>query len=135
MSLVECRLAKVIMSERHDRQVVVLQEKDGERRFPIIIGFPEVYAIHRAINDEPFPRPLTHELIGSILRSMDVTLERVVVNDLRGGTFYGRLILKQNGDTYDVDSRPSDAIALAAQMGAPIFVEEHVLDKASKDFE
>ncbi len=135
MPLVECRLAKVVMSENHERQAVVLEEKDGSRRFPILIGFFEVLAIHRFVNNEVPPRPLTHELIGNICRGLGVTIERVVINDLREMTFFARLVLKQNGKTFDVDSRPSDAIALAVQMDAPIFVEEEVIQKASQDFE
>ena len=135
MPPVECRLAKVVMSESHDRQIIVLQQKDGERQFPIIIGFFEVYAIHRFVNNEPPPRPLTHELIGNILSSLDVSVDRVVVNDLKDLTFYARIFLKQRDEVFEVDSRPSDAIAIAVQAGAPIFVEEHVLDQASRDFD
>ena len=134
MPLVECRLAKVVMSENHDRQVVILEEKDGSRKFPIIIGFFEVFAIHRFVNSEAPPRPLTHELIGNICRALGVTIERVIVNDLKDMTFYARLIMKKDGETYDVDSRPSDAIALAVQAGAPIFVEEAVIEKASQEY-
>jgi len=133
MALVECRLSKVVMSESHDRQVIVLEEVNGTRKFPILIGFFEVLAIHRFVSGEKPPRPLTHELIGNICRGLNVTLERVIINDLREMTFYARLILKQDGRTVDVDSRPSDAIALAVQMGAPVFVEEEVIEKASRD--
>jgi len=131
MALVECRLAKVVMSESHDRQVIVLQEVDGARQFPIIIGFFEVFAIHRFVNNNPVPRPLTHELIGNILNGLDVSIEKVIVNELKDMTFYARLILRQDGRTFDIDSRPSDAIALAVQAGAPIFVDEDVIQKAS----
>lgn len=133
MPLVECRLSKIIMSENQERQVIVLEQKDGERSFPIMIGFHEVWAIHRFVNEKPPPRPFTHELIGSILHALNVGVEHVVVSDLRDGTFYARLILKRDGEQYDVDSRPSDAIAVAVQMGAPIFVEEEVLNQASQD--
>ena len=131
MSLVECELVRVVMSEGHDQHVVMLKEKDGERTFPIVIGMFEVYAIHRTINERPPPRPMTHELFGSALDALGVTVERIIVNDLRDNTFYGRIILKQNGEAFELDSRPSDAIALAVQKGAPIFVEESVLARAS----
>jgi len=134
MPQVECRLAKIVMSENHDRQIVVLEQKDGSRKFPIIIGFFEVFAIHRFVNNETPPRPLTHELIGNICRGLDIQIEKIIINDLRDMTFFARLVLKQDGRSYEVDSRPSDAIALAAQMGAPIFVEEEVIAKASQDF-
>lgn len=133
MPPVECRLVKIVMSESHDHQVVVLREKDGSRQFQIVIGLFEVYAIHRFVNDERLPRPFTHELIGNILSDLDVTIDRVVICDLRDSTYYARLILKQNGRTFDIDSRPSDAIALAVQAGAPLFVEEAVLARAAED--
>jgi hypothetical protein len=132
MSLVECQLSRVVMSEGHDQHVVVLQEKDGDRKFPIIIGLFEVYAIHRTLNDRPPPRPMTHELLGDILRHLNVNVERVIINDLRHGTFFGRLILSREGETFDIDSRPSDAIAIAVQGEVPIFVEDHVLAEASQ---
>ena len=134
MSSVECELAKVIMSESHDHQVVILQQKGGERKFPIIIGFFEVYAIHRFVNNDVPARPLTHELIGSMLKTLDVSVDRIVVNDLKNRTFYARIVLQQQNKTFEVDSRPSDAIAIAVQTGAPIFVAEHVLEEASRDF-
>jgi hypothetical protein len=135
MAEVPCKLAKIVMSENHDRQIVVLEEEDGERRFPIIIGFFEVFAIHRFVNNEAPPRPLTHELIGNICRGLNIEVERIVVSELKDMTFYARLILSQDGHTYDVDSRPSDAIAIAMQMEAPIFVEEDVIERASRDYE
>ena len=131
MSSVECQLAKVVMSETHERQIIVLQEKNGERRFPVVIGPVEVFAIHRTINKEKLARPLTHELVGNILGALGVAIERVIVNDLRDQTFYARILLRRDGKTYDVDSRPSDAIALALQVNAPIYVEEKVLREAS----
>ena len=135
MAEVPCRLAKIVMSENQERQIVILEEKDGDRRFPIIIGFFEVYAIHRFVNNEQLPRPLTHELIGNICNGLDITVDRIVVGELKDMTFYARLILQQNGETFDVDSRPSDAIALAMHMDAPIFVEEEVIERASQDFD
>ena len=133
MAIVECELSKVVMSESHDRQLVILQEKEGNRSLPIMIGLFEVFAIHRTVNAEPPPRPLTHELIGSILDTMGITIEKVIVNDLRDKTFYARLHLRQDGETYDIDSRPSDGIALATQTGAPIYVDESVLERAGRE--
>ncbi len=135
MPLVECRLSKVVMNENNQRQMILLEEKDGKRSFPIMIGISEVFAIHRFVNKERPPRPYTHELIGDILQALDVSVERVVINSLRDETYYARLMLKRNGTAYDLDSRPSDAIALATLTGAPIFVEEEVIKKASVQFE
>lgn len=134
MALVECELSRVIMSETRHRQVIVLREKDGDRQIMILIGLTEVFAIHRVINDDPPARPQTHELFGQVLDALGVRVQRVVINALEKETYFGRLILSLNGQTYDVDSRPSDAIALAVQKGAPIFVDEEVLREASKEF-
>jgi len=133
MSLIECKLSRVVMSEGHEQHVVVLEEAHGERQFPILIGGPEVFAIHRAVNDRPPPRPLTHELIASMLGALDVQIERIIINDLKDGTFYGRIILRQGKRAYDIDARPSDSIALAMMVKAPIFVAETVLDEASSE--
>ena len=127
--MVEMELSRIIINERSDQQVIVLKEKTGERAFPILIGIYEATAIDRGIKEYRTPRPLTHDLIASMLRTLDVTLERVVVNDMRNKTFYAKLILAQNGRTVEVDSRPSDAIAVAVLFGAPIFVEEKVIDE------
>ncbi len=134
MALIECELSRVVLDEAHDRQIVVLKEKGGERQMPIIIGFFEIWAIHRTINDEPPPRPLTHELFGSVLDTLGVRIERIVVSALRNDTFIGRLYLVQDGQQYDVDTRPSDGIALAVQKNAPIYVDEEVLNEASGGF-
>jgi bifunctional DNase/RNase len=134
MALVECELARVVMSETRHRQVIVLKEKNGERKMPIMIGLSEVFALHRVINSEAPPRPLTHELFGNVLDALGVTVERVVISELVEGTYFGRLILKRDGQTYDIDSRPSDAIVLATQKSAPIFVEETVLEEGMRDY-
>ncbi len=135
MPLVECRLSKVVMSSEHDRQVIVLEEIDGARKFPISIGFVEVFAIHRFVNGQTPPRPFTHEFIGSILDALDVQVERVIVSDLREGTFYARLVARTGERLMEFDSRPSDGIALACRAHAPIFVEERVISEAAQDFD
>ena len=134
MPMVECELSQVIMSETRHHQVVVLKEKDGERRMPIVVGVSEVFALHRTINDEPPPRPFTHELFGEALSVLGVAIQKVLITKLSEGTFFGRLILSRNGETYDLDSRPSDALVLATQRGAPIFVDEAVLAEAAKHY-
>jgi hypothetical protein len=127
--MVEMELTRILIAETRDGQIIVLKEKNGTRAFPIVIGYYEAAAIDRHVKEQPMPRPLTHDLLTSVIKAFGGTLERVVINDLRDNTFYGRLIIKHNGETLDVDSRPSDAIALAVQNSAPIFVEEHVLDE------
>ena len=127
--MVEVDLSRIIINERSEQQVIVLKEKDGPRAFPILIGIYEATAIDRGIKEYRTPRPLTHDLICLILGSLDVEVERVVVTDLRNQTFYAKIVLQQNGKLIEVDSRPSDAIAIAVQTGTPIFVEEKVINE------
>jgi len=131
--MVEVELTRIIINERSDQQVIVLKEKGGDRAFPILIGIYEATAIDRGIKEYRTPRPLTHDLICSILKGLEVTLKRTVVSDMRNRTFYATLILERDGRTLEVDSRPSDAIAIAVQLGAPIFVEEKVFEEVLKD--
>jgi hypothetical protein len=127
--MVEMELTRILIAETRDGQIIVLKEKNGTRAFPIVIGYYEAAAIDRHVKEQPMPRPLTHDLLTSVIKAFGGKLERVIINDLRDNTFYGRLIIKRDGETLDVDSRPSDAIALAVQNSAPIFVEEHVLEE------
>lgn len=125
--LVEMDLHRLVLREKSDHQYVFLREKDGTREFPIVIGLFEAMEIRRKVKDFVTPRPMTHDLIGKVLEGLGARLERVVVNELRNNTFYARLHLQTGGGISEVDSRPSDAIALALQANAPIFVDEEVL--------
>lgn len=120
-------LAKIVIAETNDQQIIVLRERDGERRFPIIIGSNEALAINRRLKDQQTPRPLTHELLASVVAAMGGEFEKIVVNDLRDHTFYATIFIRRNGELLEVDARPSDAIALSAGTDIPIFVAEHVL--------
>jgi hypothetical protein len=131
--MVEVELTRIIINERSDQQVIVLKEKGGGRQFPIVIGIYEATAIDRGIKEYRMPRPQTHDLICSILKGLEVTLKRTVVSDIRKGTFYATLVIERDGRALEVDSRPSDAIAIAVQLGAPIFVEEKVFEEVLKD--
>jgi hypothetical protein len=123
-------LARVIISETNDEQIIVLKEVNGTRAFPIVIGIWEAFAIDRNLKEKKTPRPMTHDLIENVIRSLDGALERIVVSDLRNQTFFAKLMIRRNGKMLEVDSRPSDAIALAVQMKVPIYVEEKVLESA-----
>jgi len=129
---VQMELSRIIISENSDQQLIVLKEKNGERSFPIVIGTYEAAAIDRGVKELRTPRPLTHDLLSNVLDSLGVELVRIVISDLRRNTFYAKLVLQRNGETIEVDSRPSDAIALAVVRNAPIFVEEKVLREAAK---
>jgi hypothetical protein len=124
-------LSRIIISETNDEQVIVLKEVDGERAFPIVIGIWEAVAIDRNIKGKKTPRPMTHDLIENVIAGLDCTLDRIVVTELKDRTFYARLVLRRNGKMVEVDSRPSDAIALAVQMKAPIYVNESVLEEVT----
>ncbi len=126
--MVEMQLIRIVIHETGDEQVIVLREKNGERSFPIVIGIFEAAAIDRKIKKIRTPRPMTHDLLENVIRGMGATLERIVVTELRESTFFAKLVLKANGKVAEIDSRPSDAIALATQWGAPIFVAEEVLE-------
>jgi len=133
--MVEMELTRILIADMRDRQIIVLKEKSGNRAFPIVIGIFEAMAIDRHVKEIPLARPLTHNLLLSVIQAMGGKLERIVINDLSDDIFYGRLHIRRDGAIIDVDSRPSDAIALAVQENVPIFVEEHVLDEASGTFD
>jgi bifunctional DNase/RNase len=112
--------------------VVILKEKSSERILPIFIGAVEARAIALYNNKVQVPRPLTHDLLKNILDYLEYKLRRIEVCDLKEGTFYARLVLEKNGGTIEIDSRPSDAIALALRSSAPMFVDEKVMEEAGR---
>lgn len=111
--------------------VVLLRSEEDERTLPIFIGLTEAQAIHFHLNDVKLPRPMTHDLLKNVLDVLEARLDRVEVWSLKEGTFYGRLHLTFEGQRLEVDSRPSDAVALALRCGAPVFVAEEVMDEAA----
>ena len=125
---VEMQLARIIISENDDQQIIVLKEIDGQRHFPIVIGIAEAAAIDRRLKKRAAPRPPTHELLASVIEQLGGKVERVVINDLRDRTFFALLHIRQGDKLVQVDSRPSDAIALGIGHNVPIFVEEKVLE-------
>ena len=120
-------LARIIIRETGDSQIIVLKEREGSRHFPILIGIYEALAIQRRIKGEPTQRPLTHELMSRIIEGLNGELERIVISDLKDHTFFATIVIRRNGEMVSIDSRPSDAIALGAATNAPIFVEDQVL--------
>ncbi len=110
----------------HD-PVVILKDMDGKRFLPILIGPFEATAIALALEGAPVPRPLTHDLMRSILDSLDAKLEQVVVHDIRDSTFFAKLIVRNNGELQEIDARPSDGIALALRANAPIYVSDKIV--------
>ena len=128
---VPIELTRILINEGGDAQIIVVKETNGERRFPISIGFFEAAAIDRRLKQIPIPRPMTHELLGGVITQLGGQLRRIVICDLVNGTFYAKLIIGRNGEEIAVDSRPSDAIALAVADDIPIFCEEKVLNAAA----
>lgn len=110
--------------------IVLLRDEAGTRVLPIWVGVFEANAIALQVENVATPRPMTHDLLRQVITDLRASVERVVVNDLREGTFYALIELRVDGQTVAVDSRPSDAIALALRARAPIFVEEAVLEQA-----
>lgn len=120
-------LARIVISDTSQEQIIVLRERDGPRQFPIVIGLTEAYAIDRRVKSITTARPLTHELLASVIREMEGELEKIVIHDLRDHTFYAKLVIRRNSDLIEVDARPSDAIALGVAVDTPLYVEETVL--------
>ena len=129
---VAAELSRIIINEMSDQQIIVLKERDGERSFPIVIGIVEIFAIDRRLKGIKPARPMTHDLLASIIENLGASIEKIVINDLRHHVFFARIHLRLNNHSVVVDSRPSDAIALGAATSAPIFVADHVFELASQ---
>ena len=126
----EMMIDSIRVSLMNYQRVVILKEKDSDRYLPIWIGPAEADAIAVKLQDVSVPRPLTHDLLGSVIKSLGAGLSHVTVSDLQNDTFYAKLGLRVDGKTVEVDSRPSDAIALAVRADVPIYVADEVLEKA-----
>jgi len=126
----EAELSRIIINETSDQQIIVIKERHGNRSFPIVIGIVEIFAIDRRLKGIEPPRPMTHDLLDSVIEGLGAKIEKIVINDLRNHTFYAKIHLSLNGRTVEIDSRPSDAIALGAASSAPIYVADHVFDIA-----
>ncbi len=129
--MIEMELAGVRVELPTNQPIVLLKERDGERYLPIWIGAAEAAAIALALQGVVTPRPMTHDLLKTILEEVSVQVSRIVVTELRDSTFFAMIDLQRNGDSYEISSRPSDAIALAVRLSTPIFASEEVLAEAS----
>jgi uncharacterized protein len=130
---VQMELTRIIINENNEQQIIFLKEVDGERTFPIVIGIFEATSIDRRVKKMHSPRPLTHDLIASVVDSLGAELQDIYINELRDHTYFAKLRIRQNGELVEIDSRPSDAIALAVTASVPIYVAEDVLTEASGD--
>ena len=114
--------------------IVLLRTLDGTKFLPIWIGHPEAAAILMKLQGTPTPRPMTHDLVTDMLGELNASVSRVAVTELRENTFYAQITLQVNGSEIEIDSRPSDAIALAVRADAPIFVADEVIDDSAIEF-
>ena len=128
---IEMKIRGLMMDPVTNMPIVILKDVNGNAILPIWVGVYEANAIALEIEKVQTPRPMTHDLIKNVLLGLNATVKKVVVTDLRDDTFYALIWLDRNGSSITIDSRPSDALALALRTDAPIFVEEEVL-KSSK---
>jgi bifunctional DNase/RNase len=128
--MVEMTIDSIRVSLMNYQRVVILREKGTNRYLPIWIGPAEADAIAVKLQNVELSRPLTHDLLQSVISTLGASVEYIVVSGLKEDTFYARLALSIDGGALDIDSRPSDALALAVRVGAPIYAEESVLEKA-----
>ena len=125
------QLSRIIINENADHQYIFLREVDGSRSFAIVIGVFEATSIDRCVKGVPKPRPLTHDLIVSAVQNLGGEFESVMITELKDHTYFARLRVKQDGEVVEIDSRPSDAIAVAVTCDPPlpIYVSEDVLNE------
>ena len=130
--MIRVELSKIIIDEKRQDQIIVLKEKDGNRQFPIVIGFLEASSIKMKLSNVEPPRPMTHDLLVSVFEGLGATLNQVIIDKMVNNTFHAKLEFKlKNGKKKIIDSRPSDGVALAVRTNAAIFVDDDVLKKAA----
>jgi hypothetical protein len=128
--MLEMSIDSIRVSPMNYQRVVILKEKDSDRYLPIWIGPAEADAIAVKLQDLSVPRPLTHDLLRTVIDTLGGKVQHILVSDLHNDTFFAKIIIQVNGDTKEIDARPSDAMALAVRTQVPIFAEEVVMDKA-----
>jgi len=133
MAVVEVKINGLAVDAQAKSHVVILKEKDGERVLPIWIGPAEAQAIARELAGQRFQRPLTHDLIASIVEGLKARVTRVVISDLKDNTFFAQLLVEREGAVVVIDARPSDSLAVALRCGADIFVNEKLLSEAAEE--
>lgn len=126
---IQVELAQIIINEEVDQQVIVLREMNGQRSFPIVIGMPEILAIDRRLKGIALPRPLTHDLLEQVIEQMGGKAVKVVINALREHTFFATIYVQQGERVIEIDSRPSDAIAMAAGLRTPLYAAEQIFEQ------
>ena len=128
--MLELVIDSIRVSLMNYQRVIIIRVKDSDKYLPIWIGPSEADAIALKLQDVSVPRPLTHDLLGSIITTLGATVDHIVVSDLSNDTFFAKIVIQYNGNKVEIDSRPSDALALAVRTHAPIFADEGVVEKA-----
>ena len=128
--MLEMSIDSIRVSPMNYQRVVLLKEKDADRYLPIWIGPAEADAIAVKLQDLSVPRPLTHDLLRTVIDTLGGSLNHILVSDLHNDTFYAKITIQTNGESKEIDCRPSDAVALAVRAKVPIYAEESVMDKA-----
>ena len=131
--MVEMELNKIIIDEKRQEQIIVLKEKQGERMLPIVIGFVEATSIKMSLSGLVPPRPLTHDLVKNIVDGLGIRITRIVITEIIDNTYYALIHLSDGIKETLIDSRPSDAVAVALRSQVPIYVEEGVMGARTAD--
>jgi hypothetical protein len=129
--MVEVTIDSIRVSLMSQHRVVILKDVDSDRYLPIWIGPFEAEAITVTLQEVEVPRPLTHDLLRNVIQKMGGVVEHIVVSDLRDEVFYARIVMEANGKHLEIDSRPSDALALAVRLRVPVYIEDAVMEKAA----
>ncbi len=128
--MLEMTVDSIRVSPMNYQRVVILREKESDRYLPIWIGPAEADAIAVKLQDLSVPRPLTHDLLGTIIETLGGSIQHILVSDLQNDTFFAKITIQSNGESKEIDCRPSDAVALAVRAQVPIYANEEVMDKA-----
>ena len=128
--MMELEIESIRVRQETKQSAIVLRVKESDLYLPIFIGHFEVEAIRLKLMDVEVPRPMTHDLLGSVIGNLGASVQRIIVSELKNDTFFAKIVVDYNGSSIEIDSRPSDALALAVRTNAPIFAEEDVVERA-----
>ena len=128
--MMELEIESIRVRQETKQRAVVLRVKESDLYLPIFIGHFEVEAIRLKLMDVEVPRPMTHDLLGSVIGNLGGSVQRIIVSELKNDTFFAKIVVDYNGNSIEIDSRPSDALALAVRTNAPIFAEDDVGEQA-----
>ncbi len=129
---VQMELMRIIINENSDQHIIFLKEVEGDRMFPIVIGIFEASSIDRRVKNQATQRPLTHDLLANAVELLGGELQDIYINELREHTYFAKLRIRHDGELVEVDSRPSDAIALAVTVDVPIYVAEDIIEEVGQ---